>query len=36
MEHTHSANCGCKEYAGVENSSDLYPAIDLQGVHIKN
>lgn len=33
MEHKHGPKCGCKEYANVENASDLFEAIDLTGVY---
>ncbi|EGR34805.1 trp26 thioredoxin family protein, putative [Ichthyophthirius multifiliis] len=36
MDHVHNANCSCKEYAGVENATDLYTSIDLQGIMCLN
>lgn len=29
MDHVHGANCGCKDYIGVENANDLLGAIDI-------
>ena len=34
--HVHGPNCGCKEYAGVQNANDLLGSIDVDKVRCLN
>ncbi len=36
MDHIHGANCGCIDFAFVEESSDLLETIDISNIKCLN